>query len=131
MRLRAIFIRLTVAFVALASLAACGDDDGDTIALADWVAEFDRICVDVIGRLGPDTTEEQFREVSEAALADMRSLGEPDEQADAAAAMLESIERSTLEDDITQEEVDALDDQFLEAAQAVGVSDECIGGPQG
>ena len=99
--------------------------------LAECVAEFDRICVDVIGELGPDTTEEEFRAISDAALDEMRALGEPDERAERAAAMLDSIERTTQADDLSQEEIDEFDAQFLGAATTVGASDERIGGPQG
>ncbi len=117
----------------LASLTACGDDSNDSIALADWVAEFDRICVEVTEQsTDVALSEEEFRQITEDALAEMRALGDPDEQADDAAAMLESIEKTTLSSDsLTDAEINELDQQFLDAAEAVGVSDVCITGPQG
>jgi hypothetical protein len=123
---------LTTAALVLASLTACGDDSNDSIALADWVAEFDRICVEVAEKSsGGAISEAEFRKITEDALAEMRELGEPAEQADDAAAMLESIEKTTFDDTLTDAEINQLDQQFLDAAEAVGVSDACITGPQG
>lgn len=119
------------ACVAVGSLAGCGDDGDESITLAEWVEEFDRICVDVVGRVGPDTSDEEFRRISEDALDEMRALGEPTEGAEEAATLLEVIERTTLDDEISGEQAAELDRRFLAAATAVGLSDECLGGPAG
>ena len=110
---------------------ACGGDE-DTIPLADWVADFDEMCVETIAELSdPSLTQAQYEEISDAAIAEMRAISEPDEMADTAAELLDAIEASTDSVERTQDEIDALDQQVLTAMTSLGVSDACIGGPQG
>ena len=110
---------------------ACGGDE-DTIPLADWVADFDQKCVETITELSdPSLTQAEFEEISNAAIEEMRAIPEPDEMADTAAQLLDAIEASTDSAERTQDEIDALDQQVLTAMTSLGVSDACIGGPQG
>ena len=109
---------------------ACGGDE-NTIPLAEWVADFDQKCVETIAELSdPSLTQAEYEEISDAAIAEMRAISETDEMADTAvssstrSASTESTER-------TQDEIDALDQQVLTAMMSLGVSDACIGGPQG
>lgn len=110
---------------------ACGGDE-DTIPLADWVADFDQKCVETIAELSdPSLTQAEYEEISDAAIAEMRAISEPAEMADTAAQLLDAIEASTESTERTQDEIDALDQQVLTAMTSLGVSDACIGGPQG
>jgi hypothetical protein len=110
---------------------ACSDDD-DTIPLAAWVAEFDQKCVETIDALSdPDLSEAEFAEVSDAAIDEIRTIGEPDEMADTAAGLLDAIGANTDGIERTQSEIDALDQQALAAMTSLGVADACISGPQG
>ncbi len=111
---------------------ACSDDDDDTIPLTQWVAEFDQKCVETIDALSdPELSEAEFAEVSDAAIDEMRTIGEPDEMADTAAGLLDAIGANTDGIERTQSEIDALDQQALAAMTSLGVSDACISGPQG
>jgi hypothetical protein len=110
---------------------ACGGDE-DTIPLTEWVAEFDQKCVETIEALAdPDLSEAEFAEISDAAIDEMRAIGEPDEMADTAAELLDAIAANADGIERTQSEIDALDQQALTAMTSLGVSDACIGGPQG
>jgi len=122
-------------FVGLGTLAlagvACGEDD-DSIPLSQWVAEFDQKCAETIAVLSdPDLSEAEFREISDAAIDEMRAIGEPDEMADVAADLLDAIAANDDGTERTQSEIDALDQQALAAMTSLGVSESCIGGPQG
>ena len=104
----------------------------DPVAIEEWVAEFDRLCVETAEALSdPGLTDEEFATVSNAALAEMRAIGEPSTQADHAATLLEVIETQSNDSDLTGEESEALDSRFLEAATALGISDACLGGAAG
>ena len=110
---------------------ACGGGE-DAIPLADWVADFDQKCVETITKLSdPSLTQAEFEEIGDAAIEEMRAISEPDELADTAAELLDAIEASTETTERTQDEIDALDQQVLTAMTSLGVSDACIGGPQG
>lgn len=125
-------IALAAAATILA-LAACSDDDSDaaqTIPVEEWVAEFDQLCVEITGPEARTLSEVEFKEVSDRGLAEMRALPDPDEHAAEAAAMLAAIEATT-DPDVADADIEALDQQFLDAAAVLDVSDACIGGPQG
>jgi len=51
--------------------------------------------------------------------------------ADTADQLIDAIEASTDSTERTQDEIDALDQRVLTAMTTLGVSDACIGGPQG
>lgn len=128
--------RTICAFVGLGALSlaggACGNDDDDSIPLSQWVAEFDQKCVETMAALSdPDLSDAEFREISDTAIAEMRAIGEPDEMADVAAGLLNTIAANDDGTERTQSEIDALDQQALAAMTSLGVSDSCIGGPQG
>lgn len=128
-------LRTICAFAGLGALTlvgvGCGDDD-DAIPLSQWVAEFDKKCVETITALSdPALSEAEFREISDAAIDEMRAIGEPDEMADVAAGLLDAIAANDDGTERTQSEIDALDQRALEAMTSLGVSDSCIGGPQG
>jgi hypothetical protein len=117
----------TFAFTAV----GCSGDD-ETIPLAEWVAQFDQKCVETVAALSdPDLSEAEFAEVSDAAINEMRAISEPDEMADTAAELLDTIEATTDSTERTQDEIDELDQRALTAMTSLGVSDACIGGPQG
>jgi hypothetical protein len=117
----------TFAFTAV----GCSGDD-ETIPLAEWVAQFDQKCVETVAALSaPDLSEAEFAEVSDAAIDKMRAIGEPDEMADTAASLLDAIAANDDGIERTQSEIDALDQQAFAAMTILGVSDACIGGPQG
>jgi hypothetical protein len=110
---------------------ACSDDE-DTIPLTEWVAEFDQVCVETVAALSdPDLSEAEFAEVSDAAIDEMRAIGEPDEMADTAAGLLDAIAANADGIERTQSEIGELDQQAFAAMTSLGVSDACIGGPQG
>ena len=122
-------------FVGLGALVlagvACSDDD-DSIPLAQWVAEFDQTCVETIDALSePNLSEAEFQEISDAAIEEMLAIGEPDEMADVAAGLLDVMATNGDGIERTPSEIDALDQQALAAMTSLGVSDSCIGGPQG
>jgi len=122
-------------FVGLGALVlagvACSDDD-DTVPLAEWVVEFDQKCVETVAALSePGLSEAEFREISDAAVEEMRAIGEPDEMVNTAAGLLDAIATNADGIERTQSEIDALDQQVLAAMTSLGVSDACIGGPQG
>jgi hypothetical protein len=117
----------TFAFTAV----ACGGDE-DTIPLTEWAAQFDQKCVATSTELSdPSLTQAEFQEISDAAINAMRAISEPDEMADTAAELLDVIEKSTDATERTQDEIDELDQRALTAMTSLGVSDACIGGPQG
>jgi hypothetical protein len=127
--------RTICTFVGLGALilagVACSDDD-DSIPLTQWVSEFDQTCVETIAALSnPDLSEAEFQEISDAAIEEMRAIGEPDEMADVAAGLLDVMATNGDEIERTQSEIDALDQQAFAAMTSLGISDSCIGGPQG
>jgi hypothetical protein len=110
---------------------ACGGDE-DTIPLTEWVAEFDQKCVATSAELSdPSLTQAEFEEISDAAINAMRAISEPDDMADTVPELLDVIEESTDSTERTQDEIDELDQRALTAMTSLGVSDACIGGPQG
>jgi hypothetical protein len=140
-------VRLIAVNLAIAlSLTACGDDANSESAaestttaaveevaptLAEWVAEFDRLCVETANALTPELTEAEFAEVSSQAIVEMRAIGLPAEKTDEAEAMLEAIEETTTDPNLTDDQIAAYDQQFLAAATRLGISDDCIGGAPG
>jgi len=110
---------------------ACSDDD-DSIPLAQWVSEFDQTCVETIAALSEtNLSEAEFQEISDAAIEEMLAIGEPDEMADVAAGLIDVMATNGDGIERTPSEIDALDQQALAAMTRLGVSDSCIGGPQG
>jgi hypothetical protein len=128
----------------LALTAACaelwaplGDDvaqlirDG-TIPLAEWVTRFDRQCVDTVAALSePGLTETEYADINRAAFSEMRAIPEPDQMVDPAAGLIDALEASNDSTQRTQTEIEALDQQILDAMTSLGVSDACIGNPGG
>lgn len=128
-------LRRTVLAVLLASPAAagaCGDGDSDTIPVAEWVAQFDVVCVDTAERLSaPGLSGAEWDRISGAAMLEMRAVPEPDEMAETASDLLDAIEESSERTERTDDEINALDGRVVTAATELGVSDECIGGVPG
>ncbi|MGI9642081.1 MAG: hypothetical protein ACR2N9_04780 [Acidimicrobiia bacterium] len=134
---------LTIFAVAIAAggLAGCGSDDpadsatteapSEAIAIDDWVSEFDRLCVATAAELTPGLSDEEFAEISNAAIAEMRAIGEPSTLAVEAALLVDTIETQSNDLNLTEEEVAALDEGFLEAATTLDISEECLYGAQG
>ena len=121
------------ALIATAAFAGCGSDsDEGTIPVSDWVAEFDRQCVEIGAELSnPDLTDEQFLAISERGVAEMRAIGTPDEMDAEAETLLIVLETTTADTTLDDEIISNLDQQFLNAATVLGISDACIGGAQG
>ena len=120
------------ALVLCLGLTGCGGADAEedaSIPLSEWVDAFNAMCVEVIAQ-SPDLTEEEFTELSDRSLAEMRALPSPDENADAATEALDAIEAST-DPSVDEADIEALDQRVLAAFEAIDASDECIGGPQG
>ncbi|MGI9614431.1 MAG: hypothetical protein ACR2QO_16090 [Acidimicrobiales bacterium] len=127
--------------IAAVGLAGCGSDDpadgattqvpAEAITIDDWVSEFDRFCVETAAELTSDLSDEEFAEISNAAIAEMRTIGEPSTLAAEAALLVDTIETQSNDHNLTEEEVAALDEEFLEAATTLGISDECLYGAQG
>jgi hypothetical protein len=120
------------ALIVTAAFAGCGSDgDEGTIPVSDWVAEFDRQCVEIGAELSnPDLTDEQFLAISERGVAEMRDIGTPDEMGAEAEALLTVLENTTVDTTLDDETIGNLDQQFLDAATVLGISDACIGGAQ-
>ena len=133
MRSRRLAIVATATLVVASALTGCADDDSeDTIPVSEWVTEFNRRCVEIGEELSnPELTDAQYREINERGIAEMRALGTPDNNADEAETLLTVIEASTIDATLDDEAISALDQQFLDAATVLGISDECIGGAQG
>jgi hypothetical protein len=126
--------RLAIAALVVASaLIGCGDDDSqDTIPVSEWVTEFNRRCVEIGEELSnPELSDAEYREINERGIAEMRAIGTPNSNAAEAATLLTVIEASTIDTTLDDEAISALDQQFLDAATVLGISDECIGGAQG
>jgi hypothetical protein len=121
------------ALIVTAAFAGCGSDsDEGTIPVSDWVAEFDRRCVEIGAELSdPDLTDEQFLAISERGVAEMRAIGTPDEMDAEAETLLTVLETTTADTTLDDETISNLDQQFLNAATVLGISDACIGGAQG
>jgi hypothetical protein len=138
MKLTANSIRRRASLIGLVGLTTltftavgCGGEE-DAIPLTEWVAQFDQKCVETVAALSdPDLSEAEFREISDAAIDEMRAIGEPDEMADTAAELLDAIAANADGIERTQSEIDALDQQAFAAMTSLGVSDACISGPQG
>lgn len=128
-RSRRLVVGAVVAVLSLTS-TACGDDDtDDAIPREEWVAEFDRVCLDVLAQLSAATTEDQFVEISRRAIDEMSELPPPDEMQDEATAMLDAIEEQTTSTvELDQARIDELDQTVLQSGRALGVSAECMGG---
>jgi hypothetical protein len=133
MRSRRPAIFATATLVVASALTGCADDDSeDTIPVSDWVTEFNQRCVEIGEELSnPELTDAQYREINERGIAEMRALGTPDNNANEAETLLTVIETSTIDTTLDDEAISALDQQFLDAATVLGISDECIGGAQG
>jgi len=132
---------VALAVLAAVALAGCGSDDsGDSattqapseaIVIDDWVSEFERLCVATAAELTPDLSDEEFAEISNAAIAEMRAIGEPSTLAAEAALLVDTIETQSNDHDLTDEEIAAIDEDFLEAATTLDISEECLYGAQG
>jgi hypothetical protein len=97
--------------------------------VSEWAAEFDRLCVEVAEESSdPDMTDAQFQTLTDQKLAEMRAIPDPDQNAEEAEAMLEAIETTVTDDGLTDEQIAEFDQQFLEAAAGIGISDECLRG---
>lgn len=124
--------RIAFAVVAAASVVITSCGGNDTIPVAEWVAQFDQACVDTVEQLSaPGLSDAEWNRINDAAFTEMRAVPEPDEMADTAAGLIDALEESTDRSQRTDEEINALDDQVLTAARAMGVSDACIGGAPG
>jgi hypothetical protein len=123
---------VAVGLVFLLGFVACGDDDdGDaTIPLSEWVGEFDQMCVEVQGKLTAETTDQEFHEINDAALAQMRALAPPDEMAETATELLNVIECGP-DQNLDDATIEDLDQPALAALTSLGVSQECTGGVPG
>ena len=121
------------ALIVAAAFAGCGSDsDEGTIPVSDWVAEFDRQCVEIGAELSnPQLTDEQFLAISERGVAEMRAIGTPDEMDAEAETLLTVLETTTADTTLDDETISNLDQQFLNAATVLGISDACIGGLPG
>ena len=121
------------ALIVAAAFAGCGSDSDDgTIPVSDWVAEFDRQCVEIGGELSdPELTDDEYRAISERGGAEMRAIGTPDEMGAEAETLLTVLENTTADMTLDDETISNLDQQFLNAATVLGISDACIGGAQG
>lgn len=133
MRSRRLAIFATATLVVAGALTGCGDDDSqDTIPVSEWVTEFNRRCVEIGEELSdPELTDAEYREINERGIAEMRAIGTPSSSATEAEALLTVIEASTIDTTLDDDAISALDQQFLDAATVLGISDECIGGAQG
>ena len=122
---------ICVSLLLAVGAGACSDDDGDeTVALADWVAQFDETCVDTMAKLSdPALTEEEWASISDTAITEMRALPAPDEMTDTVAQLLDAIEASSDSAERSDQEAEILDQQVLSAMTTLGVSDACIHGP--
>ena len=123
----------TATLVVASALTGCADDNSEgTIPVSEWVTEFNQRCVEIGEELSnPELTDAEYREINERGIAEMRALGTPDANANEAEALLTVIEASTIDNTLDDEAISALDQQFLDAATVLGISDECIGGVQG
>lgn len=122
----------TAATLVLASAVVGCSNGGDTIPVAEWVAEFNQRCAEIGAELSdPELSDAEFREISERGIAEMRAIGTPDDNAAEAATLLAVIESTTDDQTLDDEALTALDRQFLDAAIVLGISDDCIGGAQG
>jgi len=133
MRSRRPAIFATATLVVASALTGCADDDSEeTVPVSEWVTEFNRRCVEIGEELSnPELTDAEYREINERGIAEMRALGTPDNNANEAETLLTVIEASTIDTTLDAEAISALDQQFLDAATVLGISDECIGGAQG
>ncbi len=121
----------TTTIILSLGLSSCGDDEAEasTIPIAEWVAEFDAMCVEVIEASTPEMTDEEFAEISDAAMVEMRAIPAPDEMAETAAELLDVIDESS-QPNVAEADIESLDERAFAALTALGVSDECMGGPQ-
>ncbi len=116
------FPRLAFATVIVLTIGftSCGDDDAEdaTIPFSEWVDAFDAMCVEVTTQ-SPNLTEEEFTELSDRSLAEMRALPPPDENAAAATEVLDAIEAST-DPSVEEGDIESLDRRALAALDAIG-----------
>ena len=132
MRSRRLAIAATATLAVASALTGCADDDEDTIPVSEWVTEFNQRCVEIGEELSnPELTDTEYREINERGIAEMRAIGTPSSSATEAETLLTVIEASTIDTTLDDEAISALDQQFLDAATVLGISDECIGGAQG
>ena len=133
MRSRRLAIAATATLVVASAVTGCADDNSeDTIPVSEWVTEFNRRCVEIGEELSnPELTDTEYREINERGIAEMRAIGTPSSSATEAETLLTVIEASTIDTTLDDEAIIALDQQFLDAATVLGISDECIGGAQG
>lgn len=115
------------------SVVACGgggdEAEASTIDAAEWVEEFDRVCVETATRLSdPALSDTEFEEINREALAGIRALPQPDTMSEEAAVMLDVIEATNVGPELDQETIDKLEDDFLDAAGKLGVSAACVYG---
>ena len=133
MRSRRPAIAATATLVVASALTGCADDNSqDTIPVSEWVTEFNQRCVEIGEELSnPELTDAEYREINERGIAEMRAIGTPSSSATEAETLLTVIEASTIDTTLDDDAISALDQQFLDAATVLGISDECIGGAQG
>ena len=133
MRSRRLAIAATATLVVASAVTGCADDNSeDTIPVSEWVTEFNQRCVEIGEELSnPELTDAEYREINELGIAEMRAIGTPDNNANEAETLLTVIEASTIDTTLDDDAISALDQQFLDAATVLGISDECIGGAQG
>jgi hypothetical protein len=131
MRSRRLAIAATL--VVASAVTGCGDDNSeDTIPVSEWVTEFNQRCVEIGAELSnPELSDTEYRKINERGIAEMRAIGTPSNNATEAETLLTVLESSTIETTLDDEAISALDQQFLDAATVLGISDACIRGAQG
>jgi hypothetical protein len=126
-------IAVTTVLVLLAGAACSSDDDAGeaTMPLAAWVTAFNRICEHAIAETDAEMTDEEVEATLERALAEARALPEPDEMADTTAEFLDLLLGSDLDADLTQVEIDSIEELLFAAFAALGISETCERGAPG
>jgi hypothetical protein len=126
-------LAITATLVLASAFTGCGDDNSeDTIPESEWVTEFNRRCVEIGAELSnPGLSDAEYRKINKRGIAEMRAIGKPDNNAAEAETLLTVIEASTIDTTLDDQAINALDQQFLDAATVLGISDACIGGAQG
>ena len=132
MRIRPLTLVLIVALMS----GACGDSDSSGaspgVPIREWVAEFDRLCVETATQLSdPTLTDTEFQDVSNEAIAEMRAIGTPSANVEEANTLLDVLDAQTNDATLSSEEIAELDERFLAAAQTLEISDECLYGAPG
>ena len=130
-RLQRIAAAASLIALAIGLAGGCGGGSSDTIALSDWVTQFEQTCTDVLAQLSdPALTDEEFTDISLQAIADMRAIGQPDEMADVVTDLLDALE-SNSDQDLDAATIEANDQRVLTAMASLGVTDACVGGAPG